>query len=263
MGECGLQQRVIFVCGADHSGSTLIGCALASEAGGHRDLFHVGECHAFFTDTHLQFGRFVPKSSIWSKIDRRTPADRVYGELFEKSGVRILIDSSKNLQWALVQARACQRDGTEFSIIVTIRPFDGLAHSLSRRGVRDGQVIRRISYYRDFFDFWDQVSSSATCGVDTKLFCDSPAAQLKALCERVDIPYFPEKELYWNYNHRHLFGAGMQQQHISAGAGSYETRPIPKGSLSSSLQRKLKSAALIDLEARVRDLIPKKAVFQK
>jgi hypothetical protein len=256
MAEDHSSRRIIFICGADHSGSTLIGCALASEPGVSHDVFHVGECHAFFDKAHPKFAKVPANSSVWPNVDANVSTGDVYAEIFRNSGARIVVDSSKKLEWALAQARACKRSGIDFSVLVTIRPFAELIYSLTKRDVELGQAIKRIKYYRAFLRFIDRANPSAIYGVDTKNFCEDPAVHLEALCRIMDIPYFPGKEMYWNFRHQHLFGASVQRRQIHAKAGSYEVRQLPEGFVTKQLQRRMRTSGLLDLEDRVRQLIP-------
>ena len=253
MAEDHSSRKVIFICGADHSGSTLIGCALASAPGDGREVFHVGECHAFFDTAHPKFAKVPPNSTIWPNIDPNVPASGVYAEIFRKSDARIVIDSSKKLKWALAQAKACRREGIEFSVLVTIRPFVELVYSLTKRDVEITQAIKRIRYYQACLRFIDRGKPSSVYAIDTKTFCEAPAIQLEALCQRVGIPYFAGKEMYWNFDHQHLFGASVQRRQIHAKAGAYEVRQIPDGYVTRQLQRRMRVSGLLDLEERVRD----------
>jgi hypothetical protein len=257
----GVSKRlVIYVCGVAHSGSTLVGCVLGANALGPYVYFHVGECHAFFDRTHRNFG--TPRAAsrrriyhvggnFWERVDPAVGPEGAYAEIFEKSGAEVLIDSSKQLDWGAVQADVCRRLGFEFVAIVTMRSFVHLVHSAMKRGASKESAIDALRYYIRLTEFLRQARPRKVVGVDTQIFCTSPAKYLMRLCRIVEIPFFEGKELYWIYPHMHLYGSRIQRQHAS-GRGGYQVSAIPNDFDVPDVQRALRSRGLLGVERELR-----------
>lgn len=264
-------KRVIYICGADHSGSTLIGCALGAEpeADTPPGVFHIGECHAFFDPANPKFGK-VPsargdETSFWSNVDKSVGPENAYREIFQKSGAPVLVDSSKKLAWAKIQAEACKRDGIGFSVVVTYRPFVDIVDSLLRRDLDLERAMRRIAYYRSCLRFIRHAKPDIVAGVDAALFCRQPAQQLKTLCEAIGIAYFPGKERYWNFKHTYLYGAALQRQHLrNPKKAGYEVRERSPDFDLAKVQQALQEKGLSELEEKLRlATVPKRRRMPK
>src|SRR5262245_25849000 len=90
-------EKVCFVGGAGHSGSTLLGLVL----GAHPSVFYAGEANKsrFLGDASIKQRKRTCKTCgetcrIWSAIDPKAP---LYEALAERSGRPIVADSTKSI----------------------------------------------------------------------------------------------------------------------------------------------------------------------
>ncbi|UJR80839.1 sulfotransferase family protein [Sandaracinus amylolyticus] len=98
MGE---REKVVFIGGAGHSGSTLLGLML----GAHPQVFYAGEARKslFLGDESKPLKKRVcklcgPSCPIWGELGR-APGEDLYATLVRRTGRRIVVDSTKNLSW--------------------------------------------------------------------------------------------------------------------------------------------------------------------
>jgi hypothetical protein len=229
--------RVVFIAGANHSGTTLTGCILGAGQDPHRH-FHVGEVYAYFTPHHRRYGsfidwykrseqspegrlppdpspgetkalrRYVPEDSAWRTIDHRVGPERAYREIAARSGAETIIDSSKNLEWLAMQAKVCQHNGWPLDVVLCIRDFAAIARSDERRVKEPKLSAANLEYYTRFVERHD---GPTVCILDVDRLIARPDGVTAALCARVGIPYFEGKERYWEYRHDYRYGARTQR----------------------------------------------------
>lgn len=209
-------ERVIFIAGADHSGSTMLGCALGADEDPFRHL-HVGELYALFNPGNRRV-RVPYRPWFWRRLKRQIDpvlgARSAYQEIVALTGAQAIVDSSKNLAWLKDQSALLEERGIPLDIVIAMRPNAALIHSALRRDQPEAQAVRSVLYYRRLVDTLRDHPFRKAVTVDCDAFCRDPSAQLRSLCAAIDVPYFPGKELYWNYKHYHLFGASIQRQQI-------------------------------------------------
>ena len=121
-------ERVCFIGGAGHSGSTLLGMAL----GAHPQVFYAGEARKsiFFGNEKKALRKRMckvcgPTCEVWTKLDRQEDED-LYEALSRRTRKPIVVDSTKSLAWL-----------TEQSALVTSR---GVKAHLLFLG-RDGRAV--------------------------------------------------------------------------------------------------------------------------
>jgi hypothetical protein len=129
-----LREKICFITGAAHSGSTLLGLILGS----HSKTFFMGEANkvTYFSDPNFEperkYCRVCGKEcKIWSKID--PDKDNVYEQLFNLTKKSILIDSTKNLDWISRQLKNIKNVRISSLMIFLKRDLRAVINSMARK----------------------------------------------------------------------------------------------------------------------------------
>ena len=139
-------ERVGFIGGAGHSGSTLLGLML----GAHPRVFYAGEAKKslFLGDATKPLKKRVCKlcgetCPVWSRV---RPGGDLYAELAAMTGRPIVIDSTKSLEW--IDARLAALEASAIPRALFFLGRDGRAVVGSRR--RKYPEIPTIEHARAF-----------------------------------------------------------------------------------------------------------------
>lgn len=137
-------EKVVFIGGAGHSGSTLLGLML----GASPDVFYAGEARKslFLGDESKPQKKRVcklcgPACPVWG--DMRPPRELehdLYETLARRTGRSTVVDSTKNLAWIDAQLAALEGTGTARALIFLSR--DGRAVVSSRVRKYPGTPVR-------------------------------------------------------------------------------------------------------------------------
>lgn len=240
-------ERVIFVAGAGHSGSTLIGCALG--ACPDNSVFHAGECYAFFEPGTLHGN--TDGKPLWRDINPDVVVP--YREIASATGARIIVDFSKRLPWLRHQAEAC-RD-VSLSVVISYRPFERIVASSLKRGRPHGRAAGEvIRYYRNMIAAIDDLRPVHAITADVQQFCTDPARELRRLCSALSLPYFVGKERYWEFPSHHLFGASVQRKQFDGRRlGGYNIPPASDAPEARQLLSKHRNHA--EIESKIQALV--------
>jgi hypothetical protein len=138
-------------------------------------------------------------------------------------------------------------------LVIGYRRFAHLLYSQwTRKPEQETAALKALNYYRSCRALAARINPAHMAYVDTELFCKRPALQLRKLCETLEIPYFRGKEMYWEFQHTHLYGSKTQRQHIRfPESASYETRLIPDDFIVEATT-KLKRKGLLKVERDLR-----------
>ena len=221
------RRRIIYIAGANHSGSTLTGCILGAHPTPFT-YFHVGEIHAYFRRTqrsHLFFRKTMksfgdPKAArnanggeIWDFIDPHVGYPNAHREIFQKSRAEIIIDSSKKPHHFKTVAKACKKNRWPLHVVITFRPFAKIWQSDLNREKLELSIVKNIhNYLKLKKNIIDSHYSWTILNIE-RLILNPPDMTL-ALCNAVGIPYFEGKERYWDYPGCHLYGSLTQRRHM-------------------------------------------------
>jgi hypothetical protein len=112
-------QRVCFIGGAGHSGSTLLGLVLGS----HPSIFYAGEARKslFFGNERKALRKRMckvcgPSCRVWGELDR-APGEDLYEALSRRTGRPIVADSTKSIDWIDTQIAALKDAGVRLDMI--------------------------------------------------------------------------------------------------------------------------------------------------
>lgn len=212
--------KVIYICGANHSGSTLMGSVLGSDPDGPFKNFHVGELHAFFIENGKLYGdpRHAARDEclqVWGQIDPKVTYENAYQEIARYApNLEVIIDSSKrakDLERHLVKPKPI--DKSLLHCVVTYRPFEKIWQSDADRNNAEKIRIRNLQGYEKLYQLIDDNQLKYTV-INMDDLVINPAKLTKTICDQVGIQYFEGKENYWNFPHCHLYGATTQKKHL-------------------------------------------------
>ncbi len=214
-----MDKTVVFIGGTAYSGSTLLNLVIANDPQG----FSCGEVHAFvhpYLDYHWRpnCGCGDLDCRFWQPYGDIRP-DSVHRWLFERvPGIRLVVDSSKDVGWIRPNAvRLQRRDIIVHKILVWKTPAEFLA-SRQKRGQLAGWANSWIYYHRAF------LAAFPDCVTVRYESLVSDPATLDAICKVVGIANFPGKTEYWNKEQHTLFGNSSARIHLVSEASSEYTR---------------------------------------
>jgi hypothetical protein len=202
-------KQVIFVGGTPYSGSTFLHMILANDPKG----FACGEVHSLFYPSrsrHLNpvCGCGDGDCDFWYQV-REHGVDNLYESIFDLfPEVEFIVDSSKNLFWMRSQTERLRKKGIQArSLLIWKTPLE-FAFSCKRRGrLKDWDSVW-LNYHRLFFSLigeWRAVQYRPVT---------SNTSVLEQVCQYVEIPYFPEKDRFWDKPQHVLFGSHSARLHL-------------------------------------------------
>jgi len=202
-------KKVIFVGGTAYSGSTFFHMVLANDPRG----FACGEIRWLFRPqkpSHVNRACACgdPACDLWRKV-LRNGEENLYKTIFElHPEVEFIVDSSKNPFWIRNQSDNLQRQGIQSKHILIWKTPLEFAHSTKKKNRLTNWDTEWINYHRLYFAMvpeWRSVCYSA--------LTQDPLVLAKA-CERMDIPYFPGKEQFWEKVHHVYDGNRSARFHL-------------------------------------------------
>lgn len=212
-----MQKKIIFIAGADHSGSTLVGAILGASRT-QFEYFHVGEVHAFFRKDNVRYGQAKaanksPGGEIWGQIDHTVGYENAYSEIFKKTKSEIIIDSSKTPRNLRVCIASCVENTFPMHVVIIFRPLAKIWHSDLNRSRAEEKIIQNIKRYTRLKKMViDQGIPHSILNMESLIL--DPAGITKVLCRETGVPYFDGKENYWNFPSCHLYGSRTQRRHL-------------------------------------------------
>jgi len=208
--------KVIFIAGADFSGSTMLGAILASSPDEHISIFHIGEAHAYFNDRNNKYGKVVSSSEIWNKIPPNIGYTNAYNFIFSMLKVNTIIDSSKNLDYLSSQHKESIKNGYEFITLIPYRPFPKIYKSAIKRHGSTHKAEKNILKYIEILNYIVENDIRYKVVSIAQLITE-PTGTTKDLCLFSGIPYFSGKEEYWNFKQHHIHGNKKQGVELTTG----------------------------------------------
>ncbi len=218
-----INQKVCFICGAGHSGSTLLGLILGS----HTDCFYSGEASKtrFLQDQNKQIKKRVckicgPDCVVWGELSLSDRID-LYEQLSAKTQKTIIIDSAKNIDWLTEQLDALSNTSSQAFLIFLQR--DGRAVINSRvRKYSEKDVKELIQGWMTQIQMTDALFNSfphKKIKIHYEDLATEPASVVQTICEFLEISYQPEMLNYYQHEH-HPLGGNNGTQFLVAKAQS-------------------------------------------
>lgn len=218
-----VNEKVCFIAGTGHSGSTLLGFILGS----HSHSFYCGEAAKtrFLGDEGKKLAKRVCKlcgtnCPIWGDFSIDKTVD-LYEQVAAKVHRSIIIDSAKNVDWIEDQLFALKQTTAQPFLIFLQR--DGRAVINSRIRKYPNKDIREL-----INDWRNQIRSTNTLfetfphkklKLHYEDLATAPAAVLLKLCNFLDVEYQPQMLNYAEHEH-HVLGGNNGTQFLVAKAQS-------------------------------------------
>ncbi|NEP35320.1 sulfotransferase [Moorena sp. SIO3B2] len=216
-----INQKVGFICGAGHSGSTLLGLILGS----HRDCFYCGEANKtrYFQDLHKPERKRTCKicgsnCPVWGDFVVIDSLD-IYEQLSRQTGKAIVIDSTKEIKWITEQITAIENTNSQIFLLFMQRDGRAVINSYLRK-YPENNVEQRINSWVEKINntqlFYEQFSGKKS-KVKYEELASKPAEVTKRLCDFFEIEYQPEMVEYYLHEH-HPIGGNSGTQFLVAKA---------------------------------------------
>jgi hypothetical protein len=154
---------------------------------------------------------------VWQKIGN-IKEHQFHAAVVEKLGATYVIDSTKELRWAIDSQNWAAANGLRvLNVVIWKNPVD-LAHSYWKRG----GGLR--AWYRPFVSYYSKL-------LETKLpfrsvyfneLVSDPSGNLEKVCSAVGMPYFEGKERFWEGEHHYVFGSQGAYKQTAVGDSKIE-----------------------------------------
>jgi hypothetical protein len=211
---------IVTICGTDRSGSTMLDLIL----GNSQDAFSCGEVSAWFRPYRKHHLNLVCPCNqnpcpIWSRI-KNVPERKFHATVVNELGVNFVIDSSKDICWVTdIQKWAIISKLKVQNIVIWKSPIE-LAYSYWKRG-------QSITYWRkQFLGYYQKIIQIGIpfWAINYDEFVNDPSRKIQETCQVIGMPYFNEKERFWEKEHHHLFGSTGVQRQLERGISSIKPR---------------------------------------
>ena len=198
------RRTVAFILSSPHSGSTWIGYVLGS---GPESAF-VGEYNRAWKESirvpcTICAARGLQSCEVLYDVEKE-PAERAFDLAFARTGKRVIVDSSKELEWIRTFMIS---DSLDIRIVHLVRDPRGFFASVKRRAPVDvGEIIAHWSNEnRKLCDF---ITASALPSVTVSygLAAESPESEFRRLFKFCGMKFTTDSLSYWNVEH-HGFAA--------------------------------------------------------
>lgn len=230
-------KKVAFIMGAGHSGSTLLDLILGS----HPDAFSLGE---FLSIPLKRKGGRYPKEicgicgegcAFWGEIASLPEFQsyfewgdsthwftarlyrhfgsflcNIYQRLFEWTGAKVLVDSSKKVWWIRRQLRPFWfwQDITPF-LIYLCRDGRAVVASYLRKYPERGVSALAQKWVQDTLDmeqYYQSFAKSRRLRVRYEELATAPERVIRSVCRALNVSYEPAMLHYWRHDHHIVSG---------------------------------------------------------
>ena len=205
--------KIVYVCGAAHSGSTLLGFLLGS----HSEAFYTGEAKntKFWSDKNIDQRKRSCKlcgstCNIWKQFDPEKSAT-VHQQMSEISHKKIIIDSTKAPEWIINKEQ--ENSGAKQYLIYLKRDGRAIVNSRKRKyhNMPFGSIVDKWKkdicgaekLYRDF--------SGSKIKIQYEDLAKNPQCELSKICNLLEIK-FENAMLNWQLQEHHPLGGNNGTQ---------------------------------------------------
>ncbi|MBD2462875.1 sulfotransferase [Oscillatoria sp. FACHB-1407] len=214
-------QKVCFIAGTGHSGSTLLGLILGS----HSQVFYAGEAAKtrFLQNETKKLAKRVCKicgehCPVWEDFQISQTPD-LYEQISIKVNQPVVVDSTKNVDWIRQQLISLKSTSTEPFLIFLQRDGRAVINSRIRKYptqsphalIADWQTqIQKTNQLFEEFSY-------AKMKVRYEQLATDPTEVMQQICNLLDLEYQPEMLNYANHEH-HVLGGNDGTQFLVAQA---------------------------------------------
>ncbi len=220
-----LHRLAVAICGAGHSGSTLLGLVLGS----HSECFYAGEAKKTLFIGNLEKPRRKRVCKIcgegcpvWSRFTQ-PPEPDVYAQVARLTGAPVIVDSTKKVDWLRARAEELDAVGVPHKRIFLARDGRAVVNSRVRkypdedpRQVVDGwaaQIRETQAFLDERPDDWMLLRYET--------LATAPEASVREVCAFLGLSFEPEMLRYQTREH-HPLGGNTGTQSVVARAGDVD-----------------------------------------
>ncbi len=229
-----MTNKVAFIMGIGHSGSTLLDLILSS----HPSAFSLGEFWYFaekmeagegicsLCKTHCPFWNqkvslsLLQKYFKWSTNKNKllfsaysyfgSFRSNIYKHLFDCSGAKLLVDSSKKIHWIRRQLRPFWHwHSVQPFLIYVCRDGRAVVNSYLRKYPNDNIAVvarnwaKRVLLMERYFESF---SPEKRIKIAYEKLVTDPESAVRNLCRVLDVSYDPNMLRYWEHEHHPVNG---------------------------------------------------------
>lgn len=216
-----ISQKVCFIGGAGHSGSTLLGFILGS----HSQGFYCGEASKtrFLGDERKRIAKRVCKicgvnCPVWSNFSPDSPLD-LYEQVARLVDKPLIIDSAKNVDWIRQQSQRLEQTSSQQFLIFLQRDGRAVINSRMRKypEMDVSELIQdwkqQIECTMHLFDQYPHPKLS----IHYEDLASQPIPTVQRICQFLEIDYQAEMLNYTQQDH-HVLGGNNGTQFLVAKA---------------------------------------------
>jgi hypothetical protein len=213
-------QKVVFICGAPHSGSTLLGLILGS----HSRCFYAGEANKvkFLSSDMENPDRYCkvcgPSCDVWGGLIYKGDLN-IYPLLSKKTGKSIVIDSTKKLEWIKTQLNKLANTPSETYLIYLLRDGRAVINSRLRKykATHPEEIIEDWIRHMKKTNSFYQGFNGPKIQLHYEELATEPDKAIRFVCQFLGIIYEDEMLRYYDHEHHPLGGnTGTQSLIIKA-----------------------------------------------
>ncbi len=211
--------KAVLICGAGHSGSTLLGLILGS----HSACFYSGEAGKvrYLGDARKPLRKRVCKlcgegCPVWSDFtwDRDLP---LYVQIARATGSPVVVDSTKSIPWIHERLAELEASGITAALIFLARDGRAVINSRIRKypdrppAELIGAWARQIGESRRLYEAY----GGPRCRVSYEELASAPDDAVRRLCGRLDLDFEPAM-LAFDHHEHHPLGGNNGTQYLVA-----------------------------------------------
>jgi hypothetical protein len=245
--------RLLHVLGLQRSGTTLLGALLGATDG----VYHCGEIQAWYEPGN-SYARAPlcscgdPECDVWKRLLRSRRQD-FHADAGAQMGAQVVVDSSKNLGWALDTHRWAAAHGIPVHCLLIWKRPEASLRSYLKRGFSEA------FWKADYLSYHERLISSGM-SFSACPYADlmaEPDVMLTAILESLGLPYDPAIKRFWESDAHHLYGSRTIHDQIAAGQGELRVeRPAPSAAPIDDAELRQVVARLEEADIRTAPLTP-------
>ena len=228
-----MNRMIVFIAGADFSGTTMLDLILGSSTG----CRSLGEVHSFFRPTVAKQQHVICSCGqlcdFWLKRADHDPGE-FYKSIFKQYPyTRILIDSSKSVLWINELSARLSNMGYIVKHILIWKDLTEFRKSREKRGRIKGWASSWIRYHRAYL-----CKSREFFSINLNQLLNDFEVLARDICAYLGIQFEPNIKKYWRNDHHIVFGSATARLKLHA-KGSPEYEQILQSSNRYDLNRNL------------------------
>ncbi len=213
------QLKAVMVCGAGHSGSTLLGLILD----GGPDAFYVGEggkiryLHDDRKPLHKRVCKICGEDCpVWSGFEWNQDAP-LYRQVADHVGASLIIDTTKDTDWIRARTGELKDAGDDACLVLLIRDGRAVVNSRMRKypdRSPESEIERWLSQVKAGIELYESFDGPKL-RVHYETLARDPEAVIGNLCSTFAVPFDPAM-LDFQRSRHHPLGGNNATQFVAA-----------------------------------------------